>query len=55
VNLAFHDAQFASADLLGLTLGILPPGAPDRAVPLTPLSLPGDHPVLSHDASLLVA
>jgi hypothetical protein len=43
VNLAFHDAQFASAGFFGLTRGMLPPGAPDRAVPLTPLSLPGDY------------
>jgi len=42
VNLAFHDAEFASVGFFGLTRGVLPPGASDRAVPLTPLSLP-DH------------
>jgi len=41
VNLAFHDAEFASVGFFGLTRGVLPPGASDRAVPLTPLSLPG--------------
>jgi hypothetical protein len=41
VNLAFHDAEFASVGFFGLTRGVLPPGASDRAVPLTPLSLSG--------------
>jgi len=40
VNLAFHDAEFASVGLLGLAHGVLLPGASDRAVPLTPLSRP---------------
>jgi len=38
VNLAFHDAEFASVGFLGLVHGVLLPGASDRAVPLTPLS-----------------
>jgi len=42
VNLAFHDASFASAGFFGLARGVASPGASDRAVPLTPLSLP-DH------------
>lgn len=41
VNLAFHDAEFASVGFFGLALGIVGPRASDRAVPLTPLSLAG--------------
>jgi hypothetical protein len=41
VNLAFHDAEFASVSFFGLARGTFLPGASDRAEPLTPLSLPG--------------
>jgi hypothetical protein len=40
VNLAFHDARFASAGFVGLTLGFFLRALPKRAVPLTPPSLP---------------
>jgi hypothetical protein len=40
VDLALHDARSASAGFLRLALGVTYSGAPDRAVPLTPLSLP---------------
>jgi len=40
VNLAFHDARFASAGFVGLPLGLFLRALPKRAVPLTPPSLP---------------
>jgi len=55
VDLAFHDAESASAGFLWVGARYVSSGAPDRAVPLTPPSLPGlllrafawgDHPGL---------
>jgi hypothetical protein len=44
VDLAFHDAESASVDSPGFTRSLLRLRAPDRAVPLTPPSLPGFPP-----------
>lgn len=49
MNLAFHDAEFASVGFLGLARGIRPPRAPDRAGPLAPLSLSGFSLALSRE------
>jgi len=40
VDLAFHDAQSASAGFFEVGARHVSAGAPDRAIPLTPLSLP---------------
>jgi len=50
VDLAFHDAESASAGFVKVDARHHSAGAPDRAVPLTPLSLRSSCPTLSRRA-----